>query len=252
MRDKERDDIFKRFQESFGNLEGHFHVLEQRVPIEIQMEYFKYSERMRHDNAEMSDEDFELYKQSLFDEQATVERKKHVLSALAVSHEVRAYRLLEEYARCPDPDATDWAHMAFTESRLSLESDLSDEKQIYISTGLGGKGEKLRFYTLFFASENKPFEIYQRQVIEREFAYYLPKESCEIERLTINDLYAELLFLIPVRKEIKAILDNVISECNQYGNFLSDAFTMTNVKELSPEDIAVIIKRRYENDKAGH
>lgn len=250
MSDKDRGDVFERFRNSFNKLDGHFHVLEQRVPVELQMEYFKNSEQMRRDNTEMTDDEFISYKQSLFDEEATIEQKKHILSALAISNEVKAYRVLEEYVQHPDSEVTNWAYMALMESRISLESELSDEKQIYISTGLGGKGEKLRFYVLLLATENKPFEEYQRQVIEREFAYYLPKEDCEIERLTVEDIYVELMFLIPVRLDIKTILDKVVNECNQYGNFLSGLFTVTNVKELSTEDITEIINKRYGGDKA--
>jgi hypothetical protein len=233
-------------------MDGHFHVLEQRVPVELQMEYFKHSERMRRDNVVMTEEDFNTYKQDLFNSEATADIKKYALLALAVSHEVRAYRVLEEYVQHPAPDVTNWAYMALMESRISLESELSEKKQIYISTGLGGRGEKLRFYALFLASENKPFENYQRQVVEREFAYYLEKEDCEIERLTISDLYVELLFLIPVRADIKATLDNVIAECNQFGNFLSGILTVTNVKELSPGEIAEALEKRYGGNKAGN
>jgi hypothetical protein len=252
MGGKENGDVFERFRESFNKIDGHFHVLEQRVPVELQMEYFKYSERMRRDNVMMTEEDFNTYKQSLFDSKATADKKKYALLALAVSHEVRAYRVLEEYVQHPEPDVTNWAYMALMESRISLESELSEEKQIYISTGLGGKGEKLRFYALFLASENKPFEDYQRQVIEREFAYYLTKENCEIERLTISDLYAELLFLIPVRADIKATLDKVVTECNQYGNFLSGMLTITNVKELSAGEIAEAMEKKYGGNKTGY
>ena len=119
----------------------------------------------------------------------------------------------------------------------------SDEKQIYISTGLGGKGEKLRFYVLMTSKGKKPFQEYQRQTIEREFAYYLPKTDCEIERLTIGEQYVELVFLIPVRTDIKATLDRVINECNQYGDFLSNVFTITNVKELTAEEVSEIINK---------
>lgn len=41
---KEEGDVFKKFRDSFSRMEGHFHILEQRVPVELQMEYFKYSE----------------------------------------------------------------------------------------------------------------------------------------------------------------------------------------------------------------
>ena len=44
---KEDNDIFKKFRDSFSKIDGHFHILEQRVPVERQMEYFKYSEKIR-------------------------------------------------------------------------------------------------------------------------------------------------------------------------------------------------------------
>ena len=44
---KEEGDVFKKFRDSFSRMEGHFHILEQRVPVELQMEYFKYSENVR-------------------------------------------------------------------------------------------------------------------------------------------------------------------------------------------------------------
>ena len=207
---KEDNDIFKKFRDSFSKIDGHFHILEQRVPVERQMEYFKYSEKIRkdQDKPDISKMDFSVFEDSLDDPESTVEHKKYVLSMLATSRQVKAYRILEEYAQAPDPDVADWAYMALMESRIALESELSDEKQIYISTGLGGKGEKLRFYVL--------------------------------------------VFLIPVRADIKQALDKVINECNQYGNFLSQVFTITNVKELSAEEVEEIIKKNGGNSQASH
>ena len=34
---KEEGDVFKKFRDSFSRMEGHFHILEQRVPVELQM-----------------------------------------------------------------------------------------------------------------------------------------------------------------------------------------------------------------------
>lgn len=39
---KEEGDVFKKFRDSFSKMDGHFHILEQRVPVELQMEYFKW------------------------------------------------------------------------------------------------------------------------------------------------------------------------------------------------------------------
>ncbi|MBS6576156.1 hypothetical protein [Parabacteroides goldsteinii] len=231
---KEEGDVFKKFRDSFSKMDGHFHILEQRVPVELQMEYFKYSEQVRKERAkpDLNDMDYTAFRESLSNPESTTDYKKYILSMLATSREVKAYRMLEDYVQHPDEDVSNWAYMALMESRISLESELSDEKQIYISTGLGGKGEKLRFYVLMLSRDRKPFLEYQRKVIEREFAYFLPKADCEIERLTIGEQYVELVFLIPVRADIKLTLDKVINECNQYGDFLSDKLTEQEVTDI--------------------
>ena len=250
---KEEGDVFKKFRDSFSKMDGHFHILEQRVPVELQMEYFKYSEQVRKERAkpDLNDMDYITFRESLSNPESTTDYKKYILSMLATSREVKAYRMLEDYVQHPDEDVSNWAYMALMESRISLESELSDEKQIYISTGLGGKGEKLRFYVLMLSRDRKPFLEYQRKVIEREFAYFLPKADCEIERLTIGEQYVELVFLIPVRADIKLTLDKVINECNQYGDFLSDIFTITNVKELTQQEVTDIINKNG-NSKTSH
>ena len=174
---------------------------------------------------------------------AAVDDIKLELVLLASTHEVKAYRALENYVNNPHPDLKDWAQLALMESRMAMESYLSDEKQIFISTGLGGRGEKLRFFVLLLSADGGPFLDYQRKVIEREFEYYLPKQDCEIEKLEVEENYVILLFLVPVRSNLKSILDYLIQECNQYGNFLSDLYTVTNVKELTKEEIQAIIDK---------
>ncbi len=258
---KEEDDAFKKFRDSLNGKNVHFHILEHRVPVELQMEYFKYAEKIHDENYKdlpalvNVDTNNELYYSSLseilVEPETDTEIKKLILSRFAASRDVKAYRLLEEYARHPDDDVRDWAYMALMESRISLETRLSDEKQVYISTGLGGKGDKLRYYVLMLSKDGKPFLEYQRNEIDHEFAYALPQADCEIERLTIGDRYVELVLLAPVRADVKAIVNGVINECNQYGNPLSDTFTITNVKELSPQEIADIINKD-EDSKASH
>jgi hypothetical protein len=241
---KKNEDAFTHFREALNDMEGNFHILEQRVPVELQMEYFKYSEQLRKTTPDPGEAGLERHKDTLHSPESSTEEKRHALAGLAVSKDVKAYRLLEEYVGDPDPEMTHWAYLALMESRMSLESELLDRQQVYISTGLGGKGDKLRFYALFFSDENKPFEAYQRQVIEREFAYCLRQDGCPVERLTIHDTYVELVFLISVHLDLKSILEHLINECNEYGDFLSTGFTITNVKELSSEEIAALIQKK--------
>jgi len=244
-------DAFDKFRDSFNQTNAHFHVLEQRVSVDLQMEYFKYSQQLRKTFTGLTDADYESYVENLPDPTVGLDKKKLMLSSLAISRQIKAYRFLEDYVRNADEDVRDWAAMALMESRISLESELSDERQVYISTGLGGKGEKLRFCVLLIANELKVFADYQKEVIQREFPFALEEAACDIERLTIKDQYAELVVLIPMRSDVKSILDRVINECNQYGNFLSTVYTITNVKELSEEDIDLVIKKYEKNLQTG-
>jgi len=222
---------------------GRFHILENRVPVAQQLEYFDYSRKLRKRKNSIKESDYTIFREKLENVGLSNEEKKKILTKLALSAEVHAYRLLEHYMQQPDEELVNWASMALMESRIAIESELSGERQIYISSGLGGKMEKMRFYVLIPSSTGAPFEDYQRDVIEKEFGYLLPQSDCEIERLTIKDSYLELLFLIPVTTDLRRILEIVVLECNIYGNFLSEIFTVTNVKEFSQEEVNQILKK---------
>ena len=238
-----QEDRFKKFHDSFQDMGGRFHILELRVPVEQQLEYFSYSFRLRRKSPEINEVEYSSCKEKLENVGYPMEEKKKILSKLASSSEIRAYRLLEHYVQHPDEELVNWASMALMESRLAIESELTGEKQIFISTGLGGKGKKLRFYMLVPSVQETPFEDYQRKIIEKEFGFVLSKNDCEIERLTISDRYVELVFLVPVATDIKTLLEKMISECNVYGNFLSNTLTVTNMKELTQDEVNQVIKK---------
>ena len=219
-----KEDLFRKFKDSFDNMEGHFHVLDHRVPVEVQLAYFRYSEKLRKEKPldyPVSDETCEELYQTLLTTDGGNSVKRRLLALLAISRSVRAYRLLEEYAKEPDPAIANWAYMAAMEARLTLES----------------------------CREPQGFLDYQRQVIEREFAYYLERQDCEIDEARFSDHYVELLLLMPMRVDIQALMNRVIDECNQYGNFLSRTYTVTNVKELTKEEIDEFVAKELEKEE---
>lgn len=237
----QQKNVFNQFQKFLKETDGEFHILEKQIPVEVQFEYFKYSDRLRKSSPPAEEADLDRFMSDLENPESTKDYKREILSTLATSKYVRAYRILEQYAKHPNPELTDWAYMALMESRITLETELSDEKQIYISTGLGGKGQKLRFFILLLSATEDPFLNYQQQVIEREFAYALPRKNCEIERLTVKERHVEMLLLMPIRLDIKKTIEDIIQECNQYGGFLSELFTVTNMKELGEKEVADIV-----------
>ena len=233
---------YNQFQKFLAKTSGSFHVLEHQIPVERQMEYFHFSNRIKQERIPWTAGDLEAFEIDLHNPETTEEYKRRILAIFAISGDVTAYRRLERYARLAEPDMRDWAYMALMEGRIILESELSDEKQIYISTGLGGKGQKLRFYLLFPAAEGMTIEGYRRDVVEREFNFALRQADWDIERLTIHPDYAELVVLLPLRADLKAVLDGVLRECNQYGDFLAKTYTISNMKEMNEEEIRATIR----------
>lgn len=219
-----------------------FHILEDLVPIEEQMEYFRYFERLRGENNPfVRDEDVAV----LFSPDAPVSRKKRSLILLASIPDVGAYRSIETYHSSPlEPELTHWSSMALVSSRIVLSSDLSGQQQVYISSGLGGQDKKLRFFSLFTTADRQPFTDLQKEIVEREFRFQLEKADVIIEKLEIKANYFTIQILFAFDKDAKTCLDAAVQECNQYGNFLDTKFLFTNVKVLSENEINNLLERK--------
>lgn len=219
-----------------------FHILEDLVPIEEQMEYFRYFERLRGENNPfVRDEEVAV----LFSPDAPVSRKKRSLILLASIPDVGAYRSIETYHSSPlEPELTHWSSMALVSSRIVLSSDLSGQQQVYISSGLGGQDKKLRFFSLFTTADRQPFTDLQKEIVEREFRFQLEKANVIIEKLEIKANYFTIQMLFAFDKDAKTCLDAAVQECNQYGNFLDTKFLFTNVKVLSEKEINNLLERK--------
>jgi len=229
----------KDLQHSLGTLKGNLHVLETNVSVEKQMEYFRFSEAIKNDFFDNHSLEYQM--NILNSTESSLPEIKYALTFLAISGNVKAYRAIEAYHEL-NPD--DWATMALMQARITLESEFSDEKQIFISTGLGGKGDRLRFYAFFKSQERKIFSDYQKKLIEKEIPFSIQNYHGILEEIHIRDNYFTLLFLIHIQVDIKTMLEDAINECNQYGNFINKGFIITNVKMFSEDEIRSELMRR--------
>ena len=216
-----------------------FHVLEDLVPIEEQMEYFKYFDDLKDRKATFV-RDIEI--EMLFSADASIEQKKESLALLSSIPDVKAYRAIETYHSSPsEPELRNWSAIALLGSRIGLDSEFSGKPQIYISSGLGGHDKKLRFFTLFITNSQENLTEVQKKLVEEEFRFQLENADVEIEAFEIKDNYFTLLFLFPFKTDVRAILQSAIEECNKYGNFLDTKFIFTNVKIFSDEEIQKLL-----------
>ena len=240
-------DILDKLRDTLNN-QGidSFHILEELVPIEEQMEYFQYFDRLRTDN-ELFVRDDEI--DILFSPDATIREKKRSLALLASIPDVGAYRSIETYQSSPqEPELKNWSSIALVGSRIVLNSDLSGKQQVYISSGLGGHNQKLRFFSLFTTPLRENFTDLQKEIIEREFKFQLEKADVEIEEFKIEMNYFSILMLFPFDTDVRAILKATIEECNKYGNFIDINFLFTNVKIFSDSDIQQFIMRKIKSE----
>lgn len=237
-----QDDLLSKLRQTL-NEQGidSFHILEELVPIEEQMEYFRYFDQLRKKKMHfVRDEEVAL----LFSPDVAVERKKKSLTLLASIPDVGAYRAIETYHSSPaEPELANWSAMALVSSRIVLNSDLSGQQQVYVSSGLGGLNKQLRFFSLFTTRNQQEMNVFQKEIVEREFKFQLQQADVVIEEFEVRNNYFTILMLISFNNDIHASLNAAIQECNQYGDFLDPKFLFTNMKVLSESEIERFIKR---------
>jgi hypothetical protein len=235
----EQENLYDKIQELLGNLKGTYNVLEEQIDIDTQLEYFDASKSVKKNlDAEKTLEN----REDLFSGMLTMDQKKKLLINLACIDKVEAYRVLERYKESPDPELKGWASLALHENRMLLESTLLDENQVFISTGLGGKGKKLRYFVVFLAKKDVMLGSLEKKVITNEISLLFHKHDAEIEEIKIRDNLATLRAIIPMEVQLNEIFEQAIENCNIFGDFLQMNFIVTNVKELTFEEIDKVLQ----------
>ncbi|MFW5804013.1 MAG: hypothetical protein ACOCWG_02160 [bacterium] len=241
----DNDNIYDKIQELFGNFPSNYSILEEQIDIDLQMEYFEHSKNFKD---KLNSEEVINQKNEIFKQNIPIELKKEIFVKLASIENVEAFRAIEKYLENPDKPLKDWATLAFQESRMLLESKLLDTNQVFISTGLGGKGSKLRYFVVLISKSGKEYTNFQRKIIHNELNDILEKNSSELEKIEYFESYASLYAVIPMNVSIKDVFNKLILECNQYGDFLKENFIITNVKALSYDEIEEFIRTNSESE----
>lgn len=243
----ESENIYFKIRELFGHIPDNLNILQEQINIDLQMEYYELAGKRKHGS---ENEPFYGNRNELLSPDFPVEDKKELLVHLAAVEKIEVYRLIEKYLENPDPELKDWAMLALQENRMLLETRLLDQDQIFISTGLGGKGSLLRYFIVLLSRKRTPFSETQTKVIRSEFEYLLKQNMSELENIQFYDKFVTMNVLIPLHITIKDLFRQGIEECNQYGNFLRTNFMVTNVKSLTAEEIRHFLDKRKRKKKS--
>jgi hypothetical protein len=231
---KRSESIYDALNEYLDLNEDSINLSEEKIDNDIQLEFFECSRT--HEKKLTVDEIIQC-KEQIFDNDISADQKKIILVQLASISNIEAYRTIERYLKEPDIKLFEWAYLALQANRLLIESSLLEENKVLITTGLGGKGDKLRYFIVFFTDDGSPINNLQQKIIKNELNYAFKKYGAEVEDIIFEDGFASFLSIVPLRVPVQVLFDRIIKECNEFGDFLFNDYIITNVKILSIEEI---------------
>jgi hypothetical protein len=240
---EEHENLYEKIKEILGDSPGNLKVLEEQIDMDLQLEYYECSRKIR----EEKDESWALERMQYLEEPGySADVKKEILARLASMAHTECYRAIESFLGSAEEPLRTWGVLSLNESRMVLESKIMDENQVFISTGLGGKDEKLRYFVVLLSRSRIHLSDSQKMVIKNEFGLVLKKFNGVLEESSFSGSLATILLLLPMKHSLNAVFREGIVECNRYGDFLNDDFIVTNVRELSFEEIEDFLDQRNE------
>lgn len=243
---REQEHMMDQMREIAKNNPEKIAIIETSVDPNIQIEFFEKIQKINDNTKEkISIEDSE---KELFNPTVTIERKKELLVILVTFGEVESFRLIEKFLESVDVELKTWAYLACQQAKMFLESKLLEETKIYIASGLGGKEHRLR-YSFALHSKHNSFNKYQKDTVKGELEYFFKKEDCLIEEVYFEDQYVIATCLVPIFIEIVDLLQIVLKEINEYGDFLNPNVFITNEKKINIAEIETALESKPRKTK---
>lgn len=239
------DNLYDKIMSTVSEFPENYTILEEQVPVELQREYFSVARAVRKDSEMLS---IDVAKSKLYDQESSLTVKRKMLALLASSEKIEALRIIERYKAIAEVDLEEWTILAYYEGKTRIESMLLEERPVFITSGLGGKGQKLRYFTALFSREGSDFSEVQKKLLQNEAEYSLGQNEAELEQIEFHDGYVGFLSVIPLKAPLKNMFKHVIEECNQYGNFLREDLLITNVKKFSEEEVNQVLEEKIKGE----
>jgi hypothetical protein len=240
----DKNNLFDKLKELVGDNAANINILQEEIDVALQMEYFRLAKKIKKEID--PDKDYLIDVEQLYNPETTNATRRKIICILASFEKVEYYRALEKFHEHANEEIKPWVTLALQESRMLLESSLLDEKQLFVSTGLGGKGIKLRYFVALINAKGREYSPTQQNLVKNELNYALQQGNGELEEINFEEKFALVTYLLPIDKPVQQILIKFIKECNAIGEFIDENFLITNVKKLSVDEIKQFINRQKE------
>lgn len=221
-----------------------FEIVEEGIDFQTQKDYVEYSHSFGR--GELTEEETIKMGHMLNNNRLPVEGKKKVLTLLAHLGTITAYRQLEKYYNNPDKELKHWAAMALQECKMFVENVLTEEMTVFISSGLGGHKNRMRYYFLVLPLEGKLFTERQKEVINDEFTIVAKNLRSLVESFDFSDTYVGMIALLPTDIAVATFVESGIKNCNELGEFVFEFYYAANTEipnEAEIDEIISIIRK---------
>lgn len=174
---------------------------------------------------------------ALFDPETPQEIKKKLIFLLGQFATIECYTLLNKYIEIPNESLIPWATLAMQDLRFKIENDMHDDGRDMVMSPSGGKGDKIRYFTVFASTKGKPIAEHQKQIIKEGILLSMTRYHGELEAISFGSNYclATLLILLTVAPQtsIEAILDIA----SKKKHILKYHVMITNVQPFTQKEI---------------
>ena len=224
----------ERDQEFLGDMPERFSITEEEIDPIIYQEFYEYLSKLPIGE---DDEDRVLQEGArLIDATVQVREKKEIIVRLAQLGTVKAYRLLERYLGQADGEFKHWGRAGIRHCQMLLEGSLSDKSVGRISTGLGGKDNRLRY--ILIVGLLKPASLpEQKRLIEEAFHQTCQHHHSAAEGFKFTISYVQVSLLVSMDIPVGQVIDESIQAINERAPCLHERYFVTNVNQPTEEEV---------------
>ncbi len=231
MSEEEKNKILNLLE----SIPNEFRVIESQINSESIGEYYELLEKLEIDRKPNESKQVEKS-----NDLKSEKPSKELLAILSKIGDVKSYREIEKIIKSKDSEINEFAHVALKFARLNLENQLSDEPIGFISSELGGKGNKLRYY-FAIKSDNK-IKKEKESIIVEELRKICKRSDSEFEEIENHSNYVLIKILVSIDFAIGNVIEELINKCP----FVDEEYLCTNVEKPTNEFINKWIRNEIE------
>jgi hypothetical protein len=228
------------YHDDLGGELSSIDIIESPIDPAVQKEYQDLSDSI--DFGKVNYVEILAEADKLFVRSVAIEEKKRTLILLAHLRTIESAKILEKYLKNSEGILKDWAALSLKECRMFVENVFLSDGGGFISTGLGGKGNKLRYYFIVSKRQGRPLTGVQEEAVQEAFKASSDEYRSEIEGITSGSNYVMIGILIPMDIAVGVVIEEGIRRCNRTEEFLLNEYYVTNVKKPTEEEISRYLK----------